>query len=81
MLMFFEDLRTSYLSNSLEESSHHKVSSHLSNAETQLKKYETSYSLLLALSVCMSSENSHVYSNHRILYSDHQISSRSSEMI
>jgi hypothetical protein len=55
--MFFEDFRTFYLSNLLEELSHHKVSNRLSNAETQFKRYETSYSFLLASSVCMSSEH------------------------
>jgi hypothetical protein len=49
--MFFEDFRTFYLSNLLKESLHHKVSSRLSNAETQLKRYEISYSFLLALNV------------------------------
>jgi hypothetical protein len=55
--MFFEDIKTFYLSNLLEELSYYKVSNRLSNVETQLKKYETSYSLLLASSVCMSSEH------------------------
>jgi hypothetical protein len=49
--MFFENLKTFYLSNLLEESSHHQISNDLSNAETQFKKYEISYSFLLVLNV------------------------------
>ncbi len=79
--MFFEDFKTFYLSNLLEESSHHKVFNHLSNAETQLKIYETSYSLLLASSVCMSSKHLHVYSNYQLFYLDRQISSQQLKMI
>ncbi len=73
MLRFFENLKTSYFSNFSKESSHYKISSRLSNAETQLKRYEISYSFLLALNVCMFSEHSHAYSNRRIFYLDGQI--------
>ncbi len=73
MLMFFENLKTFYLSNLLEEYSHHKISSRLSNVETQFKECEISYSLLLASNVYMLSRHWHVYSNHRILDSDRRI--------
>ncbi len=55
MLSFFEDLKTFYLSNFLKKSLHHKVLNRLSNAETQFKRYETSYSLLLISNVYTSS--------------------------
>jgi hypothetical protein len=65
MLTFFANLRTFYLLNFSEMLSRRKALNRLLNAEIQLKRYEISYSLLLASNLCMSLEYSHVYSNHQ----------------